>query len=71
MKWTVTYKKAPIDTDYPIVIVTKKETKTRASYRVDVVVDERFLSLKTKKGYSFIKWLSLPEFIDKRIHYPK
>lgn len=75
MKWTLTDKKQPIDIDYPIVIVTKKQTKTRNktrnSYTVKVVIDEAFLSLNIKKGHSFIKWLSLPEFIDKRDHYPR
>jgi len=63
-KWNKFESIKPIQNDYPIVVVSKKESKKRTVYNTQVVLNENSLHLSKPRSYIFTKWLKLPEYVD-------
>jgi|LakMenE01Jun11ns_1017448.scaffolds.fasta_scaffold8271201_1 hypothetical protein len=63
-KWNKFEKIKPIESDYPIVVVSKKESKNRTVYNIQVALEESLIHLSKKHNYVFTKWLKLPDYMD-------
>ena len=64
-KWNKFENLKPIENNYPIVVVSKKESKNRTAYNIQIVLEECLLHLsKRNNSYVFTKWLKLSDYMD-------
>ena len=63
-KWNKFDNLQPVESDYPIVVVSKKESKNKTAYNIQVVLNEGLIHLSKRRSYVFTKWLKLPDYVD-------